>query len=1362
MISNLIEYLREKGLIKYDQNFSIYVEDIKSIISIYIDVIKIRQNAYQKYIKKNINEINIGDNVTEIVNSLKNKIELKINNIINKIKEKNFKEGIKLSNELYDEIPNLINFNNNLTKIINEKYNKVLFQNISDDYYKEVIPAFNEFNNTFLKIYKSHINEYISRPTEVENKLRIIQNNEEYELNNIIEDINSIIINNINIEIKYGYEKINNILKGYLNYFYQQLPKSTYGSNNNYTTIEKNIIKISNRLSDDNNNLIPIPLYNRKKKDEFNIKKYFEDYEFKITNNLGKIIDELSIYFDEYEKVIELSSLDQYNFQIAKLRDSVSYLKLIINISEEMIDESILSNLNETEFLKLYENNFNYGSDALISQILEFFEIINNQTNIYINGLTKGIEGKIIDIYNEKINKGLLNGSIEEIANKVFIDPYDYKLIIKNYLTSACGPIPRIMNIFNQEIIYYTEKGMYSFDRESYDKDFLTLMEEIKNSFLNFDSTFLSDVKVSDKIKNIFNEKIIFFLDESYINFKEKLESILGLTKFEFLNITFSLNEIINSTLKKLDGIYNKQVNELINKIYEQSLEDLKQTIKRVITTRYEEIINSIKNQYNATYSVYSNKSVSQSHNEIKQLSKELTYNPLLNLIQEFFNKVKEVYNQESLMKFMENIQNNQLKKFYIDTAFSDFYDVFMDKINDFMMKSEERLLQEKSEFLSNITIFYIKGFNKTIDSFKNIGTNYLNSLIESDYLLKIVPDFRRMILLFNHTNDYMNSLLDDVYTKQISKLMSNKLSNCFLDTRNEIENIFKVKMNIIYFKFIEFRNNILELIPQYFLNKLSNEIQSDLFKKLKNDKVYKLINYNFTDALKANLSSFLNEKLDLSHHYNDYKEKIQTNLSELTNILSIYHSNISKRAASASQTYSYNSMTSIIIKYQDWVKILKNLNIVYNYELIDSKKELINELYNKIITHLNKINNEFNRERKEQQTQMKKVVDNYQIGDLLSPVKQELEGSLINSNIIKIKKNIIEIMDNLTKAFENKFDDLSRKLKDNFTEPLIGFNEKETYRNLAESNYYNIYPVEQPINIIEQRYKNFRNEIKQNQNMTLLKTKKESFISKLIYSIEHMDDRFNNYRNDISYFIDANNLIDEIEKNALNIKNYLKLYLIYLQSNISEFTDIIKGKIDEGWDDIKEKIDKILTEYTFNPIFRTLFKNLKLYNKTISKETIKEEFLNEINTKDLVFLNDDKGDPLLILDLIIKSIDIKFGYSINTNNTYNFTVNIFANAKVNAQLKFEVIEYYQSNLEGILGSGTIGFTPYYNLYDKSVDVNAYVIVDDTSYNNLYKLFDFDNDKWSTVKSKNITEKGNSNMNFWKSFKSEEIVLNKS
>ena len=1368
---NLIEYLREKELIKFDQNISIYVEDIKSIVSIYINVIKIRQNAYQKYIKNNLNEISIEDNINDFVNLLKTTFDSKINNIIDKIKENNFKDGILLSNELNNEIPNMINLNNYLTQFIKEKYNNTtLFQKMADDYYSEVIPAFNEFNNTFLnEIFKSHIKEYVSRPTEVENKLRIIQNNEEYELNNIIDDINSLIINNINNELKYGYEKINNILKGYLNYFYEKLPKSLYEGDENYIIIEENIIKISNKLSDENNNFIPLILYNRKKRDEFNIKKYFENYEFKITNNIGKIIDELSIYFDEYVCITNedickedgsniLSSLDQYNFQIAKMRDSISHLKLIVNISEEMIDESILSNLNETEFLKLYEDNFNYGSDALISQILEFLEVINNQTNTYIDGLTKGIEGKIIDIYNEKINNGLLEGLIEAIAKKVFIDPYDYKIIVKNYLTNPCGPIPRIMNIFNEEIIYYTEKGMYSFDRESYDNDFKKLKEEISNSYKNFESTFLSDVQVNDKIKNILNEKIIFYLNESYYNFKEKLESILGFTKFEFLNITFSLNEIIESALSKLDGMYNKLVNDLINEIYDKSLEELKLTIKEVIKSRFNDIMNSIQNQYNATYNVFSNKSVTPSHNEITQLSKNSTYDPLLNLIQEFFNKVKEVYNQESLMRFIENIQDNQLKKFYIDTAFSDFYDIFMNQINDFLMKGEERLLQEKSEFLSNITIFYIKGFNQTIDSFYHIGINYLNSIISNDHLLKIVPDFRRMILFVNQTNDYLNSLLDDVFTKQISKLMANKLNNAFLSVRNEILDIFSVKMDIIYFKINGFKNNILELIPTFFLDRLSNEIQSDYMKKtLGNEKIYNLLYYNFTDALKANLSSILNEKIDLLYFYEDYKEKIQNNLTELTDILREYHYSISKRAASASQTYNMNTMTTIIIKYQEWVNQLKNLSDVYNFEVIDSKKNLINELYNKIIPNLNKINNDFIDERKDQEKNMKKVVDNYKIGDLLIPVKKELEGSLINSNIIKVKQNIIQIMENLKYEITNKFNNISQKLKNNFTKPLTGFNEKGKYRNLKEKNYYNIYTVEHQINIIEQRYKKFRNEIKLNENMTLLKTKKESFISKLIYSIEHMDDRFNNYRNDISYFIDANNIIDEIEKNSLNVKNYLKLFLIYLQSNISEFTDVLKGKIDEGWDEIKEQIDISLTEFTFNPIFRTLFKNLKLYNKTIINEKIKDDFLNEINTKDLVFLNDDKGDPLLLLDLVIKSIDLQYGYSINTNNTYNFTVDIFANAKVNAEIKFEVLEYYQSNINGVLGSGTIGFTPYYSLYDKSVDVNAYVFVDDTSYNNLYKMYNFDNDAWDFMKEKNVTEKGNSNMNFWKSFKSEEI-----
>ena len=1367
---NLIEYLREKGLIKYDQNFSIYVEDIKSIISIYFDAITIRQNAYQKYIMNNLNEIKIEDNINDIINSIKNTIQSKINNIINEIRENNFQVGLTLSDELYKDIVNSINLNNKLKNVINEKYNNsILYTKISNDYYNEVIPAFNEFNYTFLnQIYKSHINEYISRPTEVENKLRMIQNNEENELNNIIEDINSIIINNINTELKNGYEKINNILKDNLNYFYEQLPKSTYELNDNYNQIEKKIIKLSDILND-----ISIFLYNRKNKDEFNIKKYFKDNEFKITNNLGKIIDELSIYFDEYVCITNedickengtkiLSALDQYNLQIAKLRDSTSFLKFIKNIADEIINESILSNLNETEFLQLYIDNFNYGSDVLISQILEFLEQLNNETITYIKGLTMGIEGKIIDIYNEKINEGFLNGTIEAIAKKVFVDPYDYKMIIKNYLTNPCGPIPRIMNIFNEEIIYYTEKGLYSFNRESYDKNYKKLISEINNNFTKFYSNFLSDVKVDEAIKHLLNEKIITFLNDSYLNFKEKLESILGVTKFEFLNVTFSLEEIINSALNKLEGLYNDKVNELINKFYDKSFEELKNTIKTVIKSRFTDIMNSLHNQYNATYNVYSNKSVTPSNHTINELSYESTYIPLLNLFEQFFNKVKEIYNQETLMSFIRNMQNNQLKKLYIDTSFGDFYDIFMDKLDYLMIKNEERILQEKSDFLSNITILYIKGFNNTIDLFKNIGINYLNSLISSDHLLRIVPKFRTMILLINQTYDYMNALLDDVYTKQISKLLASRLNNTYLDLRNEIQNIFESKMDIIYLKIDEFRYNILELIPEYFLNRLSNEIKSDYMKNtLGNDKIYNLLYYNFTDALKANLSSFLNEKIDLSYLKYNYNDKIQNNLSELKKILINYHYYISNRAATASHTYNMNSMSTIIMKYKDWVKQLNNLNLVFDFELTDTKKQSINELYNIIIPYLNKTNNDFIKLRSEQDSKMKKVVDNYKIGDLLPSVKQELEGSIIYSNIKVIKDNIIKLMDNLKTTIVEKFQKLNETLDKQFSNPLEGFNEKKKYRNLANYQTYNIYQVESPIQIIEQRYKNFRNEIIINENMTSVRTKKESFLSKLKNSIDHLDDTFNNYRKDISYFIDANDLIDEISRNSLNVKNYLKLYIIYLQKNITEFTDSVKGKINEGWDEIKEGIDNTLTKL-FNYKFGTLFKNLNTYNKNIQNEKIEEKYLNEINTKDLVFLNDDKGDPLLTIDLMISSIDLSFNYSISLNNTYNFTVDISANVKVNAEIKLEVDEYYQSVIKGELGSGTIGFTPYYNLYDKSVDVNVYIFVDDTNYNNIYKIYDMNNEVWTMMKEKNIIEKGNSNMGFWKSFKTEEVKLNNS
>ena len=47
----------------------------------------------------------------------------------------------------------------------------------------------------------------------------------EKQINNLIEDINSLIINNINKEINESYEKVNNILKKYLDDLHIKVPK---------------------------------------------------------------------------------------------------------------------------------------------------------------------------------------------------------------------------------------------------------------------------------------------------------------------------------------------------------------------------------------------------------------------------------------------------------------------------------------------------------------------------------------------------------------------------------------------------------------------------------------------------------------------------------------------------------------------------------------------------------------------------------------------------------------------------------------------------------------------------------------------------------------------------------------------------------------------------------------------------------------------------------------------------------------------------------------------------------------------------------------------------------------------------------
>ncbi len=172
--NKLINLLKEKKLVEFAQNFSIYNEDIKSIISIYMNVTQIRNNAYKEYIIKLL--YSIKDNfVSSSYDSFKKDYDKIMENMTNKTKENNYSEAINISVTLNDKINEIFQkyFNSNfLNKIVTKYNNTSLFEEMAENYYNKVIPAFNEFNNTFFKkIYKSHIEDYITRPSEMEIRL---------------------------------------------------------------------------------------------------------------------------------------------------------------------------------------------------------------------------------------------------------------------------------------------------------------------------------------------------------------------------------------------------------------------------------------------------------------------------------------------------------------------------------------------------------------------------------------------------------------------------------------------------------------------------------------------------------------------------------------------------------------------------------------------------------------------------------------------------------------------------------------------------------------------------------------------------------------------------------------------------------------------------------------------------------------------------------------------------------------------------------------------------------------------------------------------------------------------------------------
>ena len=245
-----------KQFIKYDENFKMYNEDLKSLILIYFNTIDGRYKIFEN-LTYQLLEIN--DYIIELSNNFKKQINSKFKTIINNVRNNKYDIALSVLDELKKLSLDFLekDFNYQISIIITNKSSSIINQ-INSTYVNIIIPLFEEFNSKFFETtFKKHLKYYLSKPTEIITKLNQIKKSVENDFKVIVKDLNKIFNNDFEIAYKLFYNEIKEDIN-FIEIFHLQLPKSIYGNVGNkrakYEDIESEIIDLQKSFLLINNN----------------------------------------------------------------------------------------------------------------------------------------------------------------------------------------------------------------------------------------------------------------------------------------------------------------------------------------------------------------------------------------------------------------------------------------------------------------------------------------------------------------------------------------------------------------------------------------------------------------------------------------------------------------------------------------------------------------------------------------------------------------------------------------------------------------------------------------------------------------------------------------------------------------------------------------------------------------------------------------------------------------------------------------------------------------------------------------------------------------------------------------------------
>jgi hypothetical protein len=432
-------------------------------------------------------------------------------------------------------------------------------------------------------------------------------------------------------------------------------------------------------------------------------------------------------------------------------------------------------------------------------------------------------------------------------------------------------------------------------------------------------------------------------------------------------------------------------------------------------------------------------------------------------------------------------------------------------------------------------------------------------------------------------------------------------------------------------------------------------------------------------------------------------------------------------------------------------LEIVEDYKTTFEFKLNESKVSEIKKFFNqKILLDIEYIRNLFDQQIKEWETIVQaQIIYNFNNKNILEEVKTKLENTKISEIVENVYNNLNYTMNLLAHDIGYEFDiKMRNQIQKNYENvSLEGFIKNKEKRNLNQ--YFNLNQINSYIKQIEKGYKEFNNSVLQNKNFIGIRTKEGNFINMLMYSYIHMDDYFNKYEYLTKEYTQLKTFPEIYKNKSLEVKQYIQKFLTEQVSKIDNTVNVIQNTVKNLWYHIKNVINTSIKsglEYAFNNLFKEL--------KPLSEENI--PFIDIGNQLEPIDIFDEYQQKMFTINLETISNNLKYSYymkCINNNNMFNFDIDVHTTGNLELLITTEIENFYKGTLRGILGSGTIGIRPYYYLQDKSVEVNAYVKSEPSSYISLFEEFNFHNLKYEIEEEEEIEVVSNQDLNITKVFR---------